>query len=89
MPLSSQISLETQEQYNAMQVGVFQLLVARQQEIQAGRQYIDALLAYWLSRSDYEALLQGLLRAVHLHPRYQGQEVFPFPHQPIFIELLL
>ena len=62
VPLSSQISVETQEQYNAMQIGVFQLLNARQQEIQAGRQYIDALLAYWLSHSGYEALMQGLYR---------------------------
>ena len=62
VPLSSQISVETQEQYNAMQIGVFRLLAARQQEIQAGREYIDALLAYWLARSEYEALMKGLMR---------------------------
>ena len=63
VPLSSRISVGTQEQYNAMQIGVFQLLNARQQEINAGKAYIDALLTYWLSRTDYDALINGVMRS--------------------------
>lgn len=62
VPLSSRISVGTQQQYNAMQIGVFQLLTARQQEIAAGKQYIDALLTYWHSHVAYEALTRGIMR---------------------------
>ena len=61
VPLSSRIAVGMQEQYNAMQIGVFQLLTARQQEVAAGTEYIDAMLAYWLSHSNYELLMQGIM----------------------------
>ena len=61
VPLSSRISMGTQEQYNAMQIGVFQLMNARQQEIAAGKEYIEALRSYWLTRSTYEVLLRGVM----------------------------
>ena len=46
LPLQDQITNETLLQYNAMQVGVFQLLVAKQQQIDAGRRYIESLLGH-------------------------------------------
>ena len=61
LPLRVQISAETQVQFNAMQVGVFQLISARQQEVLAGKNYIDALARYWMIRANYELLLQGKL----------------------------
>lgn len=59
LPLRVRITRETQLQYNAMQIGIFQLLQAKQQEIEAGRRYIDALEAYWTARIDLDLLLQG------------------------------
>lgn len=59
LPLGDKIVKETLLEYNAMQVGVFQLLLAKQQQIEAGRRYIDALHAYWLARTELDQLLAG------------------------------
>jgi outer membrane protein, heavy metal efflux system len=59
LPLRAELTAETQLQYNAMQVGVFHLLAARQQEVDAGRRYLDALAAYWEARADLDLILQG------------------------------
>ena len=59
LPLRERIVRETQLHYNAMQVGVFELLRAREQQIQAAIAYVDALLDYWLARTDLEQLMSG------------------------------
>jgi cobalt-zinc-cadmium efflux system outer membrane protein len=59
LPLWERIVNETQLQYNAMQLGVFDLLRAREQQIQAAVAYIEALLDYWLAHTDLEHLLSG------------------------------
>jgi cobalt-zinc-cadmium efflux system outer membrane protein len=61
LPLRERIVNETQLQYNAMQLGVFELLRAREQQIQAAIAYIETLLDYWLARTDLEQLLNGRL----------------------------
>jgi cobalt-zinc-cadmium efflux system outer membrane protein len=59
LPLRERIVNETQLQYNAMQRGVFELLRAREQQIQTAVTYIDALRDYWLARGDLGLLLSG------------------------------
>lgn len=59
LPLRARIVEETQLQYNAMLVGAFELLQARQQQIAAGSQYIETLREYWLARSALETLVNG------------------------------
>jgi outer membrane protein, heavy metal efflux system len=59
LPLRERIVHETQLQYNAMQLGVFELLRAREQQIQAAIAYIETLLDYWLAHTDLEQLLSG------------------------------
>jgi cobalt-zinc-cadmium efflux system outer membrane protein len=44
-----------------MQVGPFQLLLARQQQIESGAAYIGALRSYWLARTRLDQILQGRL----------------------------
>jgi outer membrane protein, heavy metal efflux system len=61
LPLRMRIVEQTQLQYNAMQVGPFQLLVAKQQQIDAGAAYIRALRAYWLARTQLDQILNGRL----------------------------
>jgi cobalt-zinc-cadmium efflux system outer membrane protein len=61
LPLRQSIVEQTQLQYNAMQVGPFQLLVAKQQQIDAGAAYIRALRAYWLARTQLDQILNGRL----------------------------
>jgi len=59
LPLREHITQQTLLEYNAMQVGVFDLLRAKEGQIDAGRQYIEALRAYWLARSTLESIDRG------------------------------
>ncbi|MFP4053039.1 MAG: TolC family protein [Phycisphaerae bacterium] len=59
LPLAERVTSETQLQYNAMQLGVFQLLAAKRNEIDLRRQYIDARRDYWIARTELEQILAG------------------------------
>ena len=66
LPLRQRVLEQTQLEYNGMQVGVFQLLLAKQQEIDSSKQYVDALRDYWISRAQLTQILDG--RLPHLAP---------------------
>ena len=59
LPLRQQITQETRLQYNAMQVGAFQLLAAKQAEIETGVAYVDALRDYWIARDMLQQIIAG------------------------------
>lgn len=59
LPLRARLVRETLQNYNAMQIGVFDLLIARQQEIDAGRDYLETLRDAWFARLDLQELLAG------------------------------
>ena len=59
MPLHDRIVLRTLLQYNAMQKGVFAVLLAKRQAIAAGQAYVESQHDYWVARSEMELLLQG------------------------------
>lgn len=61
IPLREKITHQTQLQYNAMQLGVFQLLQAKQAEIAIRGNYIDELLNYWIFQTELEQIRNGLL----------------------------
>ncbi len=61
LPLRERIVNEAQLQYNAMQVGIFQVLRERERQIDAGVAYVEALREYWLARTDLEQLVGGRL----------------------------
>ncbi|MBI1924449.1 TolC family protein, partial [Candidatus Poribacteria bacterium] len=63
LPLQGKIVEQTQLQYNAMQVGAFRLLQAKQQEIDAGRGYIQSLYNYHIAQAELEQILNGRLVA--------------------------
>jgi cobalt-zinc-cadmium efflux system outer membrane protein len=54
IPLRERIVRFSQEQYDAMLLGVYQLILAKQNEFEAYRAYIEALRDYWIARSDLE-----------------------------------
>jgi len=54
VPLRERIVALSQEQYNAMLLGVYQLLQAKQNEINSYREYIEAVRDYWIARADLE-----------------------------------
>lgn len=61
LPLRQQIVDEALKQYNAMNASPFELLVARRELVDAGRQYIDALRRYWRADADARALARGAM----------------------------
>ena len=54
VPLRENIVRFSQQQYDAMLLGVYQLIQAKQSEFDAYREYIEALRDYWIARSDLE-----------------------------------
>ncbi|CAN5380074.1 TolC family protein [soil metagenome] len=59
IPLRQQITADTQKQYNAMQVGGFQLLQTKREEIDSAKNYIESLREYWMARAELELILAG------------------------------
>jgi hypothetical protein len=49
---------------------VFQLLQAKREQIEAGRQFIESLRDYWLARTAYNQTLSGRVGAV---PRLEAR----------------
>lgn len=60
LPLRQRILDETLRQYNAMNASTFELLSARRDLVEGGRQYIDALRRYWSAIAETEALRRGV-----------------------------
>lgn len=54
VPLRESIVKYSQEQYDAMLLGVYQLIQSKQNEFEAYREYIESLRDYWIARSDLE-----------------------------------
>ena len=61
LPLQEQILDQLQLQYNAMQIGTPRLLLAKQQQIDAGREYIQALYNYHVARTRFDQIINGRL----------------------------
>lgn len=59
LPLRHRITEETQRHYNAMLVGAFRLLQAKQAEVMGETRYVQELHNYWSARSDMQQLLSG------------------------------
>jgi cobalt-zinc-cadmium efflux system outer membrane protein len=61
VPLRQRIVGLTLERYDSMLVGTYQLLQAKQSELTAHRELIEALRDYWLARADLEQATGGAL----------------------------
>ncbi len=58
-PAQAKVTEQTLLQYNAMQIGVFQLLEARREGLAAQMARVDTLREYWSARAELGALLAG------------------------------
>ncbi len=72
VPLRERIVTLSQEQYNAMLLGVYQLLQAKQDEINSYREYIEAVRDYWIARADLERAI-GTRLAVAATSKGEGK----------------
>lgn len=61
LPTRRNLSELAQVEYDAMLLGVYQLIQIRQQEVTAMSEYLDALRQYWIARSDLEHAVGGRL----------------------------
>jgi hypothetical protein len=59
LPGQNHVTEQSLLQYNAMQLGVFQLLAARRDQLDAQLAYVETLREYWSDVAEIEALLQG------------------------------
>ncbi|HHT9114166.1 MAG: TolC family protein [Planctomycetes bacterium] len=75
LPLRKRIVDESQLYYNGMLIGVYELLFAKQNQINAGREYIEALRDYWITRSDLERAVGGRLTVTGEATRSPAQPV--------------
>lgn len=60
LPRRRRIVELTKLEHNAMLVGIFQLLQARQNEAAAQSDYVEAQREYWSARTDLDRALQGI-----------------------------
>jgi cobalt-zinc-cadmium efflux system outer membrane protein len=61
VPLRERIVALAQQRYDAMLLGAYELLLAKQAEVNAYRDYINAVRDYWTARSDLERAVGGRL----------------------------
>lgn len=59
LPAEAAVREETLLHYNAMQIGIFNLIDAHRRELDAELQYLDTLSEYWSARARVDALLAG------------------------------
>lgn len=59
LPLRQEIVEATQLEYNAMLIGAFELLQAKQAQIAAGAEYIESLRDYWIARTRLDQIRAG------------------------------
>lgn len=73
LPVQQTVTDQTQLLFNGMFVGVFQLLEAKQDQIDAARDYIHALADYWLARTELEKVLGRRIPTGELQPNSVGE----------------
>jgi cobalt-zinc-cadmium efflux system outer membrane protein len=61
LPTQQQALNLTLQQYNFMLKGAYDLLLAKQNEVAAGRSYIEAWRDYWIARAELERAVGGSL----------------------------
>jgi cobalt-zinc-cadmium efflux system outer membrane protein len=61
LPLRARLVVETLQSYNAMQIGAFDVLRAKELERDAEREHVETLRDAWLARLDLQELLAGAL----------------------------
>ncbi len=61
VPQREAIVAESQKEVNFMLIGVFQLLLAKQEEYDAYQEYLQAVRDYWITRADLRRAVGGRL----------------------------
>ena len=83
VPHREAIVARSQEQVNFMLIGVFELIVAKQDEYDAYQAYLEAVRDYWVARSDLRRLAGGRLPddGTALEPTIGVESILPSPQR--------
>lgn len=73
VPAQRRVTEQTLLQYNAMQLGVFQLLQARREQLDVQLAYVETLREYWSAVAELDALLAGMRVASEAGPAANTQ----------------
>jgi cobalt-zinc-cadmium efflux system outer membrane protein len=79
VPLRERIVALSQQYYDAMLLGVYQLIVAKQNEVNAYREYIESVRDYWVARSDLERAVGGRIGPPPAQPAPAQPQPAPSP----------
>jgi outer membrane protein, heavy metal efflux system len=74
LPMRTRVTEESQLQYNAMQITPFQLLQAKQEEVKAGADSVEALRDYWVARAELEKAVGGSLSGRFISLQSESKE---------------
>src|SRR5881398_1735798 len=74
LPTRTSVTEESQLEYNAMQIGPFQLLQAKQEEVKTGAESVEALRDYWVARAELEKAVGGSLSGKFTSLQKEGKE---------------
>ena len=73
LPTRTRVTEESQLEYNAMQIGPFQLLQAKQEEVKTGADSVEALRDYWVARAELEKAVGGSLSGKFISLQKEGK----------------
>src|SRR5438094_321682 len=73
LPTRTRVTEESQLEYNAMQIGPFQLLQAKQEEVKTGAESVEALRDYWVARAELEKAVGGSLSGKFISLQKEGK----------------
>src|SRR5436190_5336003 len=73
LPTRTRVTEESQLEYNAMQIGPFQLLQAKQAEVKTGAESVEALRDYWVARAELEKAVGGSLSGKFISLQKEGK----------------
>src|SRR5213080_2056249 len=74
LPTRTRVTEESQLEYNAMQIGPFQLLQAKQEEVKTGAESVEVLRDYWVARAELEKAVGGSLSGKFISLQKEGKE---------------
>ena len=68
LPVRAAVLEQAQLEYNAMQIGLYELLAAKQSQVGAVRAYIQMVRDYWIARAELERALGGRIPMTNVAP---------------------
>lgn len=74
VPLRERTVVLSQQQYNSMLIGLPQILLAKQSEIMAWRDYVDSVRDYWIARAELERAVGGPLEKEPTSPQREKDQ---------------